>query len=190
MMKKTFWLCLFLGLMAQNVTAQKTAEQQIVALKNGVLIVNLIVPQHKIDALNASGKKAEADKMMLDAERTNNNLISAFANYYTFGKVLFVYSFDIEKMTSGDGSVLFDAQNNRQTQVPGSFFVADLSGSPERNMEGLVLKDDTFTVLKKPFPYFISAWEIFHFKRLTEAEMVARLNKKLLSFYAKVSPNR
>lgn len=188
-MKNTFGFCLILLLISFQSIAQKSNKQQIKDLHDGILFVNLIVPSYKIEALEGNGQKAEAQKVAAEANAINQKIIDAFAKNYSFSKVYYVYSYDTEKLAAGDGSVAFDKDNNKLTAVPSTFFVADFSGSPERDMEGLVLKDHNFTALQKPIPYFVSAWDFFHLKKLPESEIVARFNSKLNGYYAKVLQN-
>ena len=157
-------------------TEASTAMQQ---LKEGALIVKLIVPQKKLDALLSSNKKEEMIALEEETKMRHEQIIQAFETTYTFSKVYFILTPDIGKLADGDPTVLFDTKGHSADQIPPSWLYIELSESPKRGIDGFVVRDSEHFVLTKPFPYFVSQWDFLHINKRTYIEMLAIWQKKL-----------
>ena len=163
-----------------SLQAQSSSQQAIIDLKEGYLIVNLIVPQHKIDALIEKGKEQEASELTAETKVINDSVVDAFKSKYTFSKMLFIYSIDLKKFRNGDPSVLFDLNDSARTKMPEKYLFVEYGETPKRNINGLIVKDKNREIIKKDyFPYFISEYygaDSFEF-------MVNKLNKKFFEYH-------
>ncbi len=172
-----------------NVSGQTSAQEAILQLKEGTLIVKLIEQQKKIDMLLKAGKKEEAIAFEEEQKRQNENLIQAFSTNYTFSRVLFIYSYNMGKLADGDPSVLFTSEGKGVADVPPIYLFIELSESPEQGVDGFVVRDRNNDHLNKPFPYFVSQYDLFHLSRLSFPKMIKKWEKKLNSYYSKVKAN-
>ena len=172
---------LLLAIMSAPAFAQSTSQQAILDLKEGYLVVNLIVPQRKIDALNDKGKTKEAEAVQAQTKKINDSVIDAFSSTYTFSKMLFVYSTDLQAFNGGDASVLFDKAGEAPGQVPTKFLYVEYGETPKRGINGFIVKDKNREIIKKDFfPYFISEYQGTD----SFAFMVKKLNKKFGEYYS------
>lgn len=186
-MKYYSLLLAFLCSIATQSQNSADAGKAIKEIKDGVIIVNLIHPQKKIEALYATGQEAEADKLEKKTKQRHKELMLAFEKNYTFSRLLFINSFDIEKLENGDPSVLFDAHNNTETDLPNTYYFVELGITSTQSLDGFVAKNAQRELLKKPFPYYINQWKALHIKKKTYMQMVIELNDSFTAFYKRVS---
>lgn len=156
-------------------------------LKNGAIVVNLIHPTKKIEALLASGRKEESIALQESVMQDHKDLINAFTQNYSFSKLLFVYSTDMGKLADGDASVLFSASGNAQSSLPETIYFVELAKTEEQSLNGLVVKDKNRDPLAKPFPYFVSQYAFLRIKKRTYNDMTEELNRRLTDFYRHIN---
>lgn len=169
---------------AQSITNPSTA---ILELKNGALVVNLIYPTKKIDALLESGQKEESIALEAEVAKDHEQLINAFLQNYNFSQLLFVYSYNMGKLADGDASVLFSASGNAQSLMPANIYFVELTKTKGQSLNGFVVKDKNRDPLAKPFPYFVSMYKFLQIRKRTYVSMVTELNARLLKFYESVN---
>ena len=172
-------LFLFALLLPTVGTAQTDAKTALTILKEHALVVKLIVPQKKMEALLKANKKEEMLAVERETKMRHENLIQAFSTTYTFGPVYFIYTTNLGKLADGDPSVLFDKNGNSLKQIPTSWLFIELSESPDRGVNGFIVRDSAHYILTKPFPYFISQWGFLHLSTRTFPEMIATWQEKL-----------
>ena len=165
---------------------QTDAASAIKILKDHALIVKLIIPQKKMEALLNANKKEEMLAVEKETKMRHESLIQAFSTTYTYGKVYFIYTTDMGKLADGDASVLFDTDGNKATSIPESWLFIELSESPERGVNGFIVRDSQHYILAKPFPYFITQWGFLHLSKRTFPEMVADWQNKLIKLDARL----
>lgn len=179
----TLVLALFLSTFSQ---AQTDPEQAIIDLKEGTLIVNLIVPTKKIAALRERGNKQASIELQEEIDMQNEAIKLAFTNNYTFGRLLFVYSYNMGALADGDPTVLFNAIGNKQSVMPNNYFFVEFNETTGRNIDGLVMKNRYRDDLKKPFPNFVTHYKPLRLGRRTFKSMVEILDQNLMEFYTAV----
>lgn len=184
-MKNLFFVYFILFSLIASAQSNLEPKVAIQLLKDGALVVNLIHPQKKIEALIKSGQKQEAIDLQAEAEADHQSIILAFTNNYTFSKLLFVHSYDIGRVADGDATALFNTAGNAEAELPKNYFYVEFGLSPEKSLNGLIIKDAARDPLSKPFPYFVSKYEFLGINELSYSEMVMNLNKRLSAFYAK-----
>lgn len=180
-MKNYFLLIIALSV-ALSGTAQTSAEDALNILRNHTLIVKLIVPEKKMEALLKANKKEEMLAVQKETERLHENLIQAFSTTYTFGKVAFIYSTEMYRLAEGDASALFDAQGSPLEKLPTTWLFIELSESPQRSINGFVVRDKEHYVLSPPFPYFVSQWGFLHLSTRSFPSMIIEWQDKLNRF--------
>jgi len=95
--------CVQLGLKI-NLTSEKksgfnrkeiqknNAQKDILAMKNGVLLVRLKTSEHRINSLIKSGKTEEAKQVSEDQRKENLSIIQSYRKHFDFCRVMFFYS--------------------------------------------------------------------------------------------------
>ena len=183
-MKKNVFSLIIAALLAFTVKGQSNPVEAINELKQGTLIVNLIVPTKKIETLLNKGNKGASIKLQKEVELEHKAIMLAFANNYNFSKVLFIYSYDMGKLADGDATALFDTQGNKQSAVPANYLFVELSETGTRNLKGFVVKDRFRDSLQKPFPYFVSRYSALRLHKRSFPTMVEKLQQGFIRFYA------
>jgi hypothetical protein len=175
-MKSLYQTCLIfiLAIASAPSFGQVTANEAIKTLKEGALVVKLIIPEKRIEMLLKQNNKEEAIRLEEATAALNQELITAFSNAYTYGPLYFVYSSDMHLLVEGDPGVLFDKQGEFATAYPKDWLYIELSESPELNIDGFVVRDRNNDALTKPFPYFTSQWG---FLRLSKKSFVAMIEE-------------
>ncbi len=158
---------------------QISAEEAIRTLKEGALVLKLIVPEKKIEMLLKQNKKEEAIKLEEETAALNQELITAFSTAYTYGQLYFVYSSDMHLLVEGDPGVLFDKQGQFATAFPKDWLFIELSDSPELSIDGFVVRDRNNDALTKPFPYFTSQWGAFRLSKKSFYAMLEQWQKRV-----------
>ena len=169
-------------------------KQLITQLKDGCLFVRLATSKIKIEALKNAGKSELAEKVEKEQYLENLEIMNAFKNHYTFGKVYFIYSDASEKvMMSNIDSICLNEKLEVDYSISPScktVFTAQIGqiynttfGS---DIIGLGLMDDQFKPLPTYFPGYVSKRDLIFFKRSAN-KMVRMLNTKLEETYTKYS---
>jgi len=196
-MKKTLLLLLLSFVVATTYSQTKEeknekTKQIITQLKDGCLFVRLATSKVKIEALKNAGKRELAEKVEKEQYLENLEIMNAFKNHYTFGKVYFIYSDASEKvmMSNIDSICLNDKLEIDYAISPNckTVFTAQIgqiySTTFGSDIIGLGLMDDQFKPLPTYFPGYVSKRDLIFFKRSAN-KMVRMLNTKLQETYTK-----
>ena len=188
---------------------QLHAQDEIVKLKEGALIVLLAKKTKSIEAYRSKGFEAQARKIESEQHYINSMLYKAFQKSYTFSKVYFAWAEDLEKIKNGErSSVFLDSNLNI---IPGApmnedYFLiaeygdlystsvgfADTATMQKQYEKGEVMRKNTIVVknvyrlqLKRPFPYYQTSHKPknLHWK-------IRKWNKRLEEYHKKVMAMR
>lgn len=210
MQKLCFFFCIMILIgIAGNVYAQhpdpslmnknEHARYCIENLKDGALIVRLNFKRKAINALEQSGNMAGAERIRLEQEQENLEIMAAFKSYYKFSPVYFISYDSTRAALNGKRSGYF---LNEQLQVDPSismnkdFFLfaehgmletslpSDKTNSKQEKLrrgtieEALVVRDQKMNLLRRPFPYFVrfGDWD----------ERVIKLERRIRKFYQQI----
>ncbi len=191
-----------------NQDRESTANGQMLALKEGTLVVRLNTNTRKIAAIKKSIAAASTsnDRQRLEAmlekteQKTRNTnlwLKHAFDSVYSFTPVLFMPDTMSTKLKSGVREGIFlDAEQKIDPSIKlrGSFFVAyygENSSDEKTNVEGITVLDSNLNELESPFPYFTGRTSIRRmfdaiFNKMTDKEhlvvLVSKFQKKLMAY--------
>lgn len=176
------------------------AAAQVIALKDGYLLVRLQTSERTAEALAARGEAERAEAVRLRQETQNKKLAYAFAQHFDFCPVFFFYGEDSEAVRQGDfsGNLYHADFSPVDTARSDRFFLfaelANVYHDPlvvddeegrrpaggTGGMESLVVKDRNFVQLDKPFPFEVDA-------RLAgesrEENIIEILNRRLYDYY-------
>lgn len=163
-MKKTFVLLLICGIVfsLQAQSKRAKAQAQVVALKEGVLLVQLRNHQAYRDKLIAAGEAEKAAQNLAFEQSANALLQETFSKDFDFCPVYFFYSDQTEAIRNGNFESLLDSQlqkaNLHDTERFKNIFYAGIryvKYDTDFNLseaEYIVLMDQDFNQLEHPFP--------------------------------------
>ncbi|MFC5269362.1 hypothetical protein [Adhaeribacter terreus] len=190
------------GKKKEVIPSEVQARTHIQNLKNGVLLVRLRTSEKAIISLEKAGNEQMAATLRRRQEAENKRLIAAFQQHFKFCPVYFFLSSYSDKIKSGDYKGSFVNENLELTAAPEiadrNYYVAEItdleqyrpepddlnsSNNAEVSFKALVVRDNDFHQLNKPFPYFIKASQNIPPRKRSEPEMVELLNGNLVSFY-------
>lgn len=190
-------------LMAQeaDMSDRLLAFEQIIALKNGALVVRIRTNDKKIELYKNAGKENLAKDLEEKYAERNMEMIKGVKESFTFCPVYFIFSEDFSKVLNGERTGIFLNENleidNSITLDELTYFFldygsvyAELISNPNspRNKEvtstpvqqsALVIKDHNMVQLLSPFPFYSSV-------KFNEFEKAAKhLSSDCFKFYAK-----
>ncbi len=165
---------------------KEIAKANIVALKNGALFVRLKTSQLQIDGLKKMGKTKEAEELREKQAETNRAIIIAFKGYFEFCPVYFFYSNYSNEVKEGNyKGFIFDGDMKANTSFASkNYLIGEFDESANTKMDAFIIKDKNYVQLKKPFPFYVKAYEMGVSNRPYK-EIVLILNKKFFEFYNK-----
>lgn len=174
-------------LKAQN--TQAIADSNILAMKEGVLLVRLVRHTAKIEQLKKMKQKDQAKKIEKDDAKKNEKVMEAFAEHFDFCPVYFFYSdYSIEVKNKDFGNHIMTADNNpvdAEKIASGPIYTAEYgfirNDTGTERARGIRIMDDQLDQLSHPFPYGIIADYVL-WKR-SESSLVRSINGRLHNFY-------
>jgi hypothetical protein len=211
---------------------KRRSKEQILQLRNGVLLVRLKTSENKIKALQKVHRSELAIEIGKQQKMENEKIVAAFRDEFDFCQVEFFYSNNSKKILAKeygpiflddqlniDPSIKFDttkpvfiAEFGRIEQDTTKYFshfsneedtvgvrrrVKNYYGGPNLRVCALIILDDNFVQLHRPFPFYSRRFivkqshnpnqpdESFLPIRLTFDKVVERMNKKLTKYYKK-----
>ncbi|MDR0970705.1 MAG: hypothetical protein LBM67_09245 [Lentimicrobiaceae bacterium] len=196
-------------------------ESQILALKNGILLVRLQLRERSLQQLREMGKIEYADKMETKQKAYNEEIVHAFRTEFHFCPVYFFssnYTQDVKEKNFDKVVFLSDdltEDPNIKIDETKHFLIAEFDAidkggekrfSHYRYVEGedkpgvekepvyyaagegvdfaaLVISDDQFVQLHRPFPYYARTFEKVPLIERKIIRTVEKLNKKLYKYF-------
>ncbi len=191
-------IILFLLFNQNKLLAQKgkkeLANKHIVQLKESAIIVVLNTGNNQIKAYIETNNTDRADKIKKENRRKQLELIQVFKKNFTFCKVYFIFNSDVQKAKAGNlndvllnDSLEYDIK--LQIKYSSIYFcrIGDIYFDTFGNaMDGLVLYDSSYSMLKKPFPYYLRRHYSLTCVHRDDDELVFDFNNKLIKFYNKL----
>lgn len=172
--------------MSQDKNAhKKRANESIVQLKSGALLVQLQSKQITIDSYREKGYQSIADDIAQKQHEDNIKLIRAFNESFRFCKVYFFLSDQMEALKEKQfENVVFvnkNGDNDPSIKLKESFYmIASYFTEPDKKKNSLLsssvltIWDSDFNAMAKPFPYYIKMPE--------ELPKYKRLKKKIYNY--------
>jgi len=188
------------------------AANHITQLRKGVLLVRLSQKNNTINAMRKAGKTELADKTVHDNWLRNKEIIAAFRGYFDFCPVYFFYSeYSTSVSKNLLTNVVFLNENleaDSSIKVSNSIiYVAEFAstesdtkhyakseyfdegekkstnyGGSELTFTALIIKDQKFKQLRKPFPYYVREFKELPIERSVK-NTVIKMDQKLSQFY-------
>jgi hypothetical protein len=150
------------------------AENQIMQLKTGTLVVRLKTNERSIAAYRASGNTKLADKLAGENRQRNLYLMLAFINQFNFCRVLFIEAQNTRRLLDREDNIYLNGklQVDSSIKAPKGFYLiaefgeamrTEEAGDPQHSWQSatpgssaaLVISDSDLNQLKEPFPYSV-----------------------------------
>ncbi len=163
------------------------AKKQINQLHDGALLVRLITKTKTITTLKNAGNYKMADEIELEQSTLNKRIILAFRNHFKFCPVYFFYSDYTEAVKNNEINKIIFLNDDLQLDPEilfkeDKFLTAEFSLIDDADFEALIIKDNQFVQLKRPFPFYVRTFDsIWNDKKLNQ--VIVTLNHRLNSFY-------
>lgn len=172
---------------------KERAKNHIIQLKESAIIVVLNTGNNQINAYIKANNTERADKIKKENRQKQLELIQVFNRNFTFCKVYFIFNSDLQKAKAGNlNDVLLNdsLEHDIKLQIQYSSFyfcrIGDIYFDTfSSTMDGLVLYDSSYSMLKKPFPYYLRRHYSLTFVHRDDDELVFDYNNQLIKFYNK-----
>jgi len=190
------------------------AETAITNLKEGVLLIRLSserrkleeldrrIANDKLDAKSRERLKRLKKEVIEDRDKTNQEFVTAFSNEYDFSELFFFYDTASVSLKRGvQEGIFLDKDMNLAPSISleGRPFLVLRSGSLKENtsgLEALVIMDQEFEDLARPFPYYVRMRGIGHLlakllnpgkvSRRSGQKLAEKLNERLWEFHERL----
>ncbi len=167
------------------------AVEQVKALHAGVLLVRLPTRTRSEEALRLLRRDDRADSMAAQVHREHDQIVAAFERHFDFCPVYYFYGTCSDTLRNGWArQCLRNADLLPDTTVhlhEGYWFVAEFSSTEGAiGMNTLVVRDDHFVPLRRPFPYRVAVRSAYTPLPRSREKSVRLLNQRLHRFYRKV----
>lgn len=181
-----------------------SAEEQIVELKEGLLIVILPSFSKKIQSLEAARSQVKNEKRLnklianakWERDSFQMELMNAIEEMYTFSNYAYLVDTHLKTFFRGNWShVKYGTDYRDQPDMNKVFFIRN--GETPNGAQALLICDHQVNALTKPFPYFVrlnsfvSIFESFFkptpIKWKPLSETITKLNARLEAYYTKVN---
>jgi len=172
--------------------AKRLAVEQIKHLNGSVLLVRLKTSKSTIDAMQKAGKTKMAANRQKQVDEENKRIIKAFKDEFDFCPVYFFYSDDSHLLKDKNFESIVYVNDSAQkdsniTPRFSEFFVAEFGsiGQDEGaifDMQGLIIMNEEFVPLQKPFPFFVKKSSLRNSKKSIFIA-VNKMNRNLWAFY-------
>jgi len=183
---------------AQDQDAQiKRANESIVQLKSGALLVQLQSKQNSIDAYIEKGYQSIAEEIDQEQKGGNIRIIKAFKESFHFCHAYFFLSDQVDDVKNKRWEKVKFLNENYESDtsiiLKESFYmIAVYSKTGESNKDkqyqsvlsfsAIIIRDSDFVEMTKPFPYYLKMPEnIPSFKKLKKK--IYNYDKELRNFY-------
>ena len=178
---------------------RKVAEENILLMKEGVLLVRLDFKRKEIAYFEKYGNTKEANKIKKKQAEINQYIINSFDSLFQFCPVYFFSTKDSRNVLEGrmDEMVFFNMQCEPDSSIKWketSFFIAEfgriegdttLEEGSKFSAAALIIRNSNFKQLRDPFPYY-SIYHEWGDKKKKFLQPTRRMNKNLDAFYKKV----
>ncbi len=177
----------------------KTAEENILLMKEGVLLVRLDFKSKEVAYYEKYNNTKAAKKISDKQKILNQYIIEAFDSLFSFCPVYFFSEKDSKNILERrmDEVVFYNSNCEPDSTIKWiaeSFFIAEfgrvegdttLRGRSKFSAAALVIRDDKFKQLGDPFPYF-SIYHEWGIKKKKFRMPTRRMNESLDVFYKRV----
>jgi len=187
-MKRLFFLFIITSCLSNNLKAQ----DPILKLKNGALLVRLQTNQNLINYYISIGNLHESQKIIDKQNRKNENIIESFKEKWTICPVYFFYSNYSNEIINNQFDNVFTIDKtpidkHEQKKIQNNFLIASI-GKKDGTVKfhALILSHQNLRPLKKPCPRYVRTYKgLWIFKRkLTNSIQI--LEKKIIFYLSRI----
>ena len=188
------FLCFHLSAFSQATeqgSNRKVAYEQINTLKNSVLLVRLHTDEAIVAEMKKKGQNKLLKEKLKELKAQNKEAYMAFTTNYTFTSVYFFYARTSDSIRNRELKNIFigpDLKVDTSISLPSdqSIFIIDVGDiyfeAFAGHFEGMIVMDDQFVPLKKPFPYYVRKRSGFAIVKRSDVSMVQIFQRKFEEF--------
>jgi hypothetical protein len=192
---RVFLISLFFGLSLfgnAQTPAEKVAYSHIVDLKSSVILVRLQTQDIVLDKMKRMRQNNLLRAKIQEINSHHLAVYRAFSSAFSFTEVYFFYGRNTEQIKNREWEGLFvdsSLKYNSSITLPKdtSFYVIDVGDiyfdAFGGHFEGMVVLDENFVPLKKPFPYYVRRRSGMTIIKRTDLEMATIFQKEFENFY-------
>ena len=190
-------LCLHVQVAAQFTLKSEEALQEAVRhiqqMHNGAVLIRLHTQEHAIRYYHERGDYDSEARIRDKQREINTEIALAFRSVFDFSKIYFFYSHHSDKVDQGELDAGYflneDLEEDPSIKLDSALpvYVIDLGdvffdtfGS---SMKGLVVMNQSFEPLKRPFPYLVRKRSGLKILERSVLDVVTKLNENLNVFY-------
>ena len=178
------------NMIAQDKDARKKrANEAIVQLKSGALLVQLQSKQISIDAYNQKGYQSIAEEIAQEQKEGNIRIMRAFSESFHFCKVYFFLSDQVDEIKEKRWEEVNFINKNYEADpsiiLEETFFLVAVyskTGESDKNkqyrsilsFDAITIWDENFIEMTKPFPYYL--------KMPQEIQKLKKIKKKIYNY--------
>ncbi len=165
---------------------REDAREDLMQLKNGMLLVRLLTNQTAIESLEAQGRSKEAERLRQQQYLENKEIVLSFSKAFDFCPVYFFYSDASPHIRKGNlEGHLFNAQLEPvyASTLPDTYYTAEFSQTENLGIKGLIVMNAQLFPLSAPFPFYQRKYVFLGIVALSKAKMVDQYNQRLHGTY-------
>jgi hypothetical protein len=169
-----------------NLPRTYSVQDHLLILRHSALLVRLPNNQNLIKAYQRAGRTSEIKALKAEIEQTKKDIILAFRQTYTFGKVYFFNDYDHKAVREHNlKGILIDRFEKPvvEAALPNEFLIGAFGSTEQLTLDAFVVMDRNFNQLKSPFPYYQRSNYFLSIFTYSKAEVIEHWNEKLLNKY-------
>lgn len=197
-MRSALLIIIFVGIhfSFMDVNPEQKAYNHIRNIKKGVVLVRLHTDDAVVEQMRKLSQQKTLKRKLAEIEKKNSEIYKALNTAYTFGEIRFFYARNSKDVREGNFEGIFlgadltiDSSITIPQNVPiyildvGDIYFDAISG----HMEGVVVMNNEFKPLEKPFPFYVRKRSGMAIIKRTDLDIAMLLNKNFEEFYSRAT---
>ncbi len=179
-----------------DVNPEQKAYNHIRNIKKGVVLVRLHTDDAVVEQMRKMRQHKTLKRKLAEIEQKNKDIYKALNTAYTFGEIRFFYARNSKEVKEGKYQNIFlgsDLNIDTTITIPknvpvyildvGDIYFDAISG----HMEGVVVMNNQFKPLEKPFPFYVRKRSGMAIIERTDLDIAMLLNKNFEEFYSRAA---
>lgn len=197
-MRSVILMIIFIGIQFsfKDINPEQKAYNHIRNIKKGVVLVRLHTDDAVVEQMRKLRQHKTLKRKLAEIEKKNTDIYKALNTAYTFGEIRFFYARNSQDVREGKFENIFlgsDLNIDTNITIPknvpvyildvGDIYFDAMSG----HMEGVVVMNNQFEPLEKPFPFYVRKRSGMAIIKRTDLDIAMLLNKNFEEFYSKAT---
>jgi hypothetical protein len=176
-----------------EINPEQKAYNHIRNIKKGVILVRLHTDDVVIEQMKKLQQHRTLKRKQEEIQKKNREMYGALTAAYDFSEIRFFYARDSKKVAARTYENIFlnsDLELDMNITIPenipvyildvGDIYFEAISG----HMEGIMVMDNQFEALEKPFPFYVRKRSGISIIKRTDLDVAMLLNKNFKEFYS------